>query len=182
MMALVMLSISAVAFENDPYSLDEAEVPVIYVLDESLGMEYLQEASVMGAVNDNYGVGTSNTAIFAGVARKLPFGVNYVYWRASRYEYVFAYGSDLKLNGTTFTADNVNVITYNTNVEPQSTFTLSTETNFSLSANNYLVWSSLGHYPSLDDGGGIYAKTSLAVLVGFGVFYFVSRIMRRCFS
>lgn len=177
-----MLSISAVGFDNDPYSIEEAEVPVIYVLDESVNMEYFPEIAALGAFNDNYGVGTSNTAIFAGVARKLPFGVNYVYWRASRYEFAFAYGSDLKLNGTTFTADNVNVITYNTNTEPQSTFTLSTQSNFSLSANNYMVWSNLGHYPSLDDGGDIYAKTTLAVLVGFGVFYLMSRIMRRCFG
>lgn len=176
-----MLSISVAAY--DVYSLDVVEdgASVLYV--ESSNMEYLPEASSYGSISDSYGVGTSNVSIFAGVARKLPFGVNYVYWREGQYEYCFAYGADLGLSGTTFSADNVDIITYITNsgYNRQATFTHSVESGFSLSAGNYLVWSNLGHYPTLEDGRDIIAETTLFVLVGFGVFYFVSRIVWRRF-
>lgn len=183
MTVAALLSINAVAFEV--YSLDDVEDGAVDLYVESPDLEYLpQIAALASSVTPDYGVGTSYTAIFAGVARKLPFGVNYVYWRASRYEYCFAYAADLALSGSTFRSDSVDIITYNTNssYSEQPTFTISHVSNFSLSAGTYLVWSSLGDYPTLEDGRDLFAETSLFVLVGFGVFYFVSRIMRRCFS
>lgn len=176
-----MLSINVAAFEV--YSLDYVEDGESVLYSESSNMEYLPQTASYGSISDSYGVGTSYTAIFAGVARKLPFGVNYVYWREGPYEYCFAYGADLDFSGTTFRADYVDVITYNTNssYNEQATFTVSSEYGFSLSAGNYLVWSNLGHYPTLEDGRDIIAETTLFVLVGFGIFYFIIRIVWRRF-
>lgn len=182
MTVAVLLSINAVAF--DPYIFDEAEVGQVELYDESSDLEYIPEVTSLGSsIDSEYGVGTSNTAIFSGLARKLPFGVNYVYWRASQYVYVFAYGRNLELSGSTFRADSVDTVTYNSRpgYDRQASYVHGSERNFSLSADDYLVWSNLGHYPTLDDGGDIYAKTTLAVLVGFGLFYLMSRIMQRCF-
>lgn len=155
------------------------------VYHEGVGMEYLSEATVMDAsIAPDYGVGTSNTAIFAGLARKLPYGVNYVYWREGRYTYAFAYGRDLELIGTTFRADSVDIVTYDTNsgYDRQASYVHSSESNFSLSAYDYLVWSNLGHYPTLEDGRDTVAQTTLFVVVGYGIFFLLSRIIWRRFG
>lgn len=155
------------------------------VFDESLGLEHFPEASVMGASpNPEYGVGTSYTEIFAGLARKLPYGVNYVYWREGRYTYVFAYGRDLELVGNTFRAARVDTVTYDTNsgYDRQASYVHSSQSNFSLSANDFLVWSNLGHYPTLEDGRDTVAQTMLFVVVGYGIYYLLSRIIWRRFG
>lgn len=183
MTVAALLSISAAAF--DPYIFDEAEVGEVDIYPESTDLEYIPEVTALGSsIDPELGVGTSNTAIFSGLARKLPFGVNYVYWRAGQYEYVFAYGRDLELSGTTFRANRIDTVTYNTRpgYDRQASFVHGSERNFSLSANDYLVWSNLGHYPTLEDGRDILAETTLFVLVGYGIFYLLSRIVWRCFS
>lgn len=155
------------------------------VYNESVGLEYLPENAVMAsAIAPDYGIGTSNTAIFAGLARKLPYGVNYVYWREGKTTYVFAYGRDLALVGTTFRADSVDIVTYDTNsgYDRQASYVHSSQSNFSLSANDYLVWSNLGHYPTLEDGRDNVAQTTLFVVVGYGIFYLLSRIIWRRFG
>ena len=180
---MVLLSTSVAAYENDVYSFEEVVSEDVY--DESLDMEYFpQDAPLAAAPNPEYGVGTSNTAIFAGLARKLPYGVNYVYWREDRYNYVFAYGRDLELVGTTFRADRVDTVTYNTNsgYDRQASYVHGSESNFSLPAHDYLVWSNLGHYPTLEDGRDTLAETTLFVLVGYGLFYLLSRIIWRRFG
>lgn len=155
------------------------------VYDEGSGLEHFPEDAVMAAApNPEYGVGTSYTEIFAGLARKLPYGVNYVYWREGRYTYVFAYGRDLELSGTTFRAARVDTVTYTTNsgYDRQASYVHGSESNFSLPAHDYLVWSNLGHYPTLEDGRDTIAQTTLFVLVGTGVFYLLSRIIWRRFG
>lgn len=180
---MALLSTSVAAYENDVYSFEEVVSEDVY--DEGFDLEYLPENAVMdAALNPEYGVGTSNTAIFSGLARKLPYGVNYVYWREDRYNYVFAYGRDLELVGTTFRAARVDTVTYNTNsgYDRQASYVHGSQSNFSLSAHDYLVWSNLGHYPTLDDGRDTLAQTTLFVLVGSGLFYLLSRIIWRRFG
>lgn len=155
------------------------------VYNESLDLEYIPQDAVMASsIAPDYGVGTSNTAIFAGLARKLPYGVNYVYWREGKSTYVFAYGRNLELVGTNFRADSVDTVTYNTNsgYDRQSSYVHGSESNFSLPAHDYLVWSNLGHYPTLEDGRSTVAQTTLFVVVGYGIFYLLSRIIWRCFG
>lgn len=122
------------------------------LLDESGSLEFIPQTSPLAAVNGDYGVGTSNTAIFSGVVSGLPLGVNYVYWREGRYEFCLAYGYNLALSGTTFSGSDVSVVTYNTYERDgqQPTFTSRVEPNFTLSANSWLVWSNLGNYPRLE--------------------------------
>lgn len=188
-MALLSTSVAASELgggsiiDNDYYFFEGVANENVY--DESVDMEYLPEDAAVGvAIDSGYGVGTSYTAIFAGLARKLPYGVNYVYWREGQSTYVFAYGRDLELSGTSFRADSVDTVTYTTNsgYYDQATYVHGSQSNFSLSAHNYLVWSNLGHYPTLEDGRDTFAQTTLFVLVGYGVFYLLSRIIWRRFG
>lgn len=122
------------------------------LLDEGGSLELDAQVAPLVAINSDYGVGTSNTAIFSGVVSGLPLGVNYVYWRDGRYEYCLAYGRDLALGGTTFSGSDISIVTYNTNTYDgqQATFTSRVESNFTLNANSWLVWSNLGDYPRLE--------------------------------
>ena len=118
-------------------------------------------------ISPSYGVGTSNISIFGPIASKLDYGVHYVYWRESQYEYCFAYSDSLMLNGTRFSASSATVVSYNTNssYQAQASFTVSTDTNFSLDAGDYLVWSDLGNYPVLYERGvEDYGKTACIIL------------------
>lgn len=183
MMAAVLLSTSALASKY--YELEEVgEIETDVLPIESLDLEYLPQATSMGSASIAYDVGTSYNQYFAGLVRKLPYGVNYVYWRESRYVYCLAYGRNLALSGTNFRADSCDIITYNRDPGPDEipTWVHSSVRNFSLSAGSVLVWSNLGHYPALDDGGNIYAQATLVLLVIFGLFYFVNRIMWRRFG
>lgn len=126
------------------------------------------------SIATDYGVGTSNIQIFAPVASKLPYGTNYVYWRAGQYQYCLAYSADMELSGSTFTAPEVTIITYTTSTgyNSQATFTADTDSNFTLNAGNYLVWSDLGDYPILYERGEVdYAKTACIILCSFGLYY-----------
>lgn len=107
------------------------------------------------AVPSDFGVGTSNINIFGPVVSKLPYGTHYVYWREGQYEYRLAYGESLEYDGSRFLGDSVEVVTYRTNTGygSQATFVYSAESNFTLSPGSYLVWSDLGHYPTLYERG-----------------------------
>lgn len=182
-MAVVLLSTSALA--SNYYELEEVgEIEADVLPIESVDLEYLPQAAPMGSASTAYDVGTSYNQYFAGLVRKLPYGVNYVYWRESRYVYRLAYGRNLALNGTHFSADGCDIITFNRDTynDEIPTWVHSTERNFDLAAGSVLVWSNLGHYPALDDGGNIYAQATLVLLVIFGLFYFVNRIMWRRFG
>ncbi len=137
------------------------------------GVEYLPEAAPLAAVNDSYGVGTSNVTIFSGIARKLPPDVNYVYWRDGRYDYRLAYGRDIVLDGSVFSAASpVVVVSYLTNssYSEQPVFSVVTDSSFHLNASNYLVYSNLGDYPCLDDGRDSNAQIiSMSCVVGLGL-------------
>lgn len=122
------------------------------LLDEGGSLEPDAEVTPLAVIDSDFGVGTSNTAIFSGIVSGLPFGVNYVYWREGRYEYCLAYGRDLALSGTTFGGSNVSVVTYNTYTYDgqQATLTSRVESDFTLNTNSWLVWSNLGDYPRLE--------------------------------
>lgn len=149
---------------------------------EGLSLEYLPEATPLGAISDSYGVGTSYVGIFAGIARKLPLNVNYVYWREGRYDYRLAYGRDIVLNGNVFSSSApVVVVSYvtNDNYSEQPVFSVGSDGNFRLNASNYLVYSNLGNYPCLEDGRDSNAQIiSLSCVVGLGLL-FVLRIFDR---
>lgn len=173
------------AVESDPVE----ETPVVEALEPPrevfIEVEGVRDGEpvtvVLSAANisTSYGVGTSNISIFGPIASKLPYGVSYVYWRDSQYEYCLAYSDSLVLNGTRFSADTATVVRYNTNsgYQTQATFTVSTDANFFLDARNYLVWSDLGDYPTLyERGTEDYAKTACVILASFGLYYLFERL------
>lgn len=181
-MILVGMSSTAVAVSDLP----EVEVLPDDLVTESVDLGAVSEDAVSPLAVGDYGVGTSYVEIFAGSAVKLPWGVNYVYWRDSQYVYRMVYGYDLSYSGGTFRGSDLEYIEYdvrgsgwNDNV-PQ--FTSGTDSSFSLSPGTALVWSNLGPYPTLTDGGGMYAQLAAFCLVGYGVFYLLRRIVWRCFG
>lgn len=151
---------------------------------EGFSLEYLPEATPLGAISDSYGVGTSYVGIFAGIARKLPLNVNYVYWREGRYDYCLAYGRDIVLNGNLFSSSApVVVVSYvtNDNYSEQPVFSVGFDSNFRLNASNYLVYSNLGDYPCLEDGRDSNAQiVSLSCVVGFGLLFLLRIFDRIC--
>lgn len=181
----MVLSSTAMAEEFDVSTEDYEFTDEVIILDvptESTDLEYLSEVSPLASIDDSYGVGTSNVSIFSGIVRKLPLTVNYVYWRESQYDYCLAYGSGLVLDGTDFTSDVVDVVTYTTSTgyQSQASFTLSTDSNFTLDASDHLVWSNLGHYPALEDGRDTVAQTvAISCVIAFGLF-FVMRVLNYC--
>ena len=135
--------------------------------------------SVLAGIDSEYGVGTSNTAIFAGVVSKLDYGQHYVYWREGQYLYCLAYSTSLSLAGSRFTADSVQVVQYRSysGYQSQATFSTYTDSNFSLDAGNYLVWSDLGDYPELyERGAQDYAQLACVILASFGLYYLFSQL------
>lgn len=105
------------------------------------------------SITSNYGVGTTNINLFGPLAAKLPYGTHYVYWRDGQYTYRLAYSPEISLSGNRFSSSSVTLVTYQTSTTSgsQATWTTSTDTNFSLNAGSYLVWSDLGDYPQLVD-------------------------------
>lgn len=134
----------------------------------------LADVEPLADISPGYGVGTSNLSIFQAVAKKLPYGVHYVYYRESQYEYCLAYSRDLVLSGSRFTAPTATVVTYRTYTggSSQPTYSVAEQSGFSLSAGNYLVWSDLGDYPTLyERGPEDYAKLTCVMLAAMQLFY-----------
>lgn len=181
MVAVLSNTVGAVEFDVpvQDYAFEEVEESVG---SEGFSVEYLPQATALAAIADGYGIGTSYVSIFSGIARKLPPDVNYVYWRDGRYDYCFAYGRDLVLNGTVFSAASpVVVVSYLTNssYSEQPVFSVGSDGNFRLNASNYLVYSNLGNYPCLEDGRDSIAQiVALSCVIGFGLL-FVLRIFDR---
>lgn len=147
---------------------EEFDVPVV-LSEDSVGD--IAAAVAEYAAADGYNLGTSYNSIFSGIAYKVPYGQNYVYWRDDQYSYKLAYG-DLILSGTEFTSEgDVTVIDYTTTSGYNSvySYTVSTESDFSLSAGSALVYSDLGPYPELYDrrGAKFDAVVGYAVVVAF---------------
>lgn len=136
------------------------------------------------SVTSDYGVGTSNINIFGPLAGKLPIGTHYVYWRDGQYTYRLAYSPEMSVSGTRFSSPSVILATYQTNTGygSQATWTVSQDTNFSLNAGNYLVWSDLGDYPQLVDRSVrdyVHAAViGIVVLFVFGLLRGLSRSIR----
>lgn len=120
---------------------------------------------------DGYNLGTTYQSIFAGVAYKVPFGQHYVYWRDGQYSYKFAYG-DISLEGTDFVGTgDITVCSYDstsTGYNSLYTWSTGTDSDFSLSASDALVYSDLGSYPDVFNRRGLFNET--AIMYGFACF------------
>ena len=163
-----------VPVEDDADSYDYEEDLSVMIEDSVLSVLSDEGIMVTADISSQYGLGTSNIEIFGAIASKLDYGVHYVYYRDGQYDYCLAYSDSLELSGTTFSGEDVTIVTYSTssNYNSQATFSVDEEANFSLSAGRYLVWSDLGDYPILyDRGAEDYAKTACIILASFGLYY-----------
>lgn len=134
-------------------------------------------------ISTQYGVGTTNTAIFSGVAEKLPFGTHYVYWREDQYTYALGYSESLELDGTVFTGEDVTIVRYESQSSYQTaaTFTESVTSSFELDALDFLVYSDLGSYPDLIERGEVvYEALACFMLGSFAVWCLLDRLVRAC--
>lgn len=145
-----------------------------------------REVAALSAVSSDYNLGTTNLTIFEGVVEKVPFGHHYVYWRDSEYRYCLAVGP-LTVSGTTFSsAEPVTVYTYeriysggNSHYE----WSVSTDNVFSLSCGSRLVYSDIGHYPTIA-GKEVsrYDAVTAYCAVGVVLFALFDRLRRSCFG
>ena len=132
-------------------------------------------------VPPDYGVGTSNINLFGPIVFKLPYGTHYVYWRSGQYVYQLAYGQSLSFEGGRFVGEAVELVTYRTYMGGgnQSTLVYSTESNFTLNPGNYVVWSDLGHYPTLYERGVLdYVQAACFGLAVCFVFWLIKSLFR----
>lgn len=94
-------------------------------------------------------ISTTITTYFDGVVSKLG-DVDYVLFRDTQYEYVFAYG-DLIYDSSTFDGDGtVQIIRYNAgSYNSSTTVSYSSDSDFQLTTAGYPIYSNLGMYPEL---------------------------------
>ena len=184
MILMLVLSISSVAAESEVSEVaepveTESSVDLIEMEVQDASGDVVRVAVPYASITPSYGVGTSYNSLFSGVVSGLPYGVHYVYYRDGRYDWCLAYSSELVLSGSVFTAPSVTLVTYNTatNYQDQPTYAVSTESDFRLSAGDYLVYSDLGSYPDLySREGDFYAQLISFILCSFGLFYLFLRL------
>ena len=144
------------------------------------------ELAALNAVVSDYNLGTTNLAIFEGVAEKVPFGQHYVYWRDSEYRYCLAVGP-LTVSGSTFSsAEPVTVYTYERHYssgDSYYTWSVSTDVSFSLSCGSRLVYSDIGGYPAIS-GREVnkYGAVTAYCAVGVVLFALFDRLRCSCFG
>lgn len=134
------------------------------VVEESVSEDHGIELYDIGGTTYDGSISTSYLAYFAGIADKLSYDQHYVLFRPDRYNYTFAYGSDIVLDGNYFSGDceYVNIYTYNT-----TSITTGSDT-LALSSSTGYVYSDLGMYPEISTGGsGLEYKTLLFFLAFF---------------
>lgn len=154
-------------------------------LEQDVNTLSMEVAALSAAVSD-YNLGTTNLTIFEGVVEKVPFGQHYVYWRDSEYRYCFAVGP-LTVSGTTFSsAEPVTVYTYERHYssgDSYYTWSVRTDDAFSLSCGSRLVYSDIGHYPTIagKEVSKYDAVTSYCA-VGVVLFALFDRLRRACFG
>lgn len=116
-------------------------------------------------------ISTTYVTYYKGIASKLGFRQHYVLWRASQYQYKFAYGDNLVWDGSRFTGD-VSVITYDT--YNSNGLSYSIDSTFVLNPGSYMVYSDLtDRYPQLVEGVRTYEVQAclfmLAIVFVFGI-------------
>ena len=156
---------------------DDSDGPSVAVGSESVLTEPSQEVSADAVQDDSIGLladyetdtdtnlGTTNTGIFAGLAYKVPFGQHYVYWRDSQYSYRFAYGDISLENGVFVGNDAITICSYESSASGYNTrYTWDswTDSDFSLTVGDSLVYSDLGNFPDLINRKGLQNETILS--------------------
>lgn len=93
------------------------------------------------------------------VSGKLP-GDSYVFFRSGQYSYDLIVSDNLKAESGVFVADSFTRYTWTTSSSYNSvpTYRVTIGSAFSLDSDDVMVYSNLGDYPSLENGGVIYGQ------------------------
>jgi len=111
-------------------------------------------------------VSSTFLTIFQGVVSKISPMSDYVFFRSDQYEYMLVVG-DITLESGTFETGSCTVYRILTNSSYNSSYSYSIreEADFSLTVQDALVYSNLGHYPDLRDQSAIYSFSVLLLLL-----------------
>lgn len=134
-----------------------------------MAMPLQAQASSHTVYNDG-NIGSSQLQIFRDLVNGLNINDNYVACRTGQYDYTL-YAGDIKNDGTLFTgaSTGTTVTAYNINTDRHNNYSsysykVTTENNFSLNAHDFIVYSNLGDYPSLEERSVLYEFSSLVIL------------------
>ena len=94
---------------------------------------------------------------FRDILAKCSYSDDYVAFRSGQYDYIMVVGDIEYKNGRFTSTDTLDLYKFSTNSSYNSNYylTVSTENNFSLDSNDYIVYSNLGYFPSLSERGEI---------------------------
>lgn len=118
-------------------------------------------------------ISTTYLTIFQDVVAKLRINDDYVFYRSGQYEYALIAG-DLNYNGNTIRLNDSGtkyVLTYQSNYGQDNYYhwEVSDISSFSLTLGDYLIYSNLGGYPTLEERETIYAFGTFFVLCVIGI-------------
>lgn len=110
-------------------------------------------------------ISTTYITIFRDIVGKIDLKDDYVFFRSGQYEYSLIAG-DLTFDGSTFNADEATQYVIVTNSSYNSSYEYSTGAirSWSLTPGTALIYSSLGHYPTLVERGDQYELSTLFML------------------
>ena len=109
---------------------------------------------------------------FSGIVDKLGFNEHYVAYRESQYVYVMAWGEGLEYNGVQFKGSALDYCRINTYTGSGSQPTVSYgKDTVNLSAGTAFVYSDLGNFAALTEGGTRVEFWAVLFAIGFTVVY-----------
>lgn len=152
------------------YSLENPmPVQIVEPVEEEYELEvYSLTGSYPGTISDTY------LSYFRGIVQKLNWKEHYVVYRSGQYSYTMVYGEEVALDGSRFTGTgNVVNIHRNTSSSSSDWYVSYSTDSIALSAGSLFVYSDLGDYPELKEGGTSLEFAALLFAVGFAVVYSV---------
>lgn len=124
--------------------------------------------SYPGTISDTY------LNYFRGIVQKLNFNEHYVVYRSGLYSYTMVYGEGVEYGESGFTGTGNVVTIYRDSSSYSSDWYVDYgEDSLSLDAGSLFVYSDLGSFPTLKEGGSALEFTTVLFAIGFAVVYSV---------
>ena len=145
----------------------------VYLVDEPLE-DYEVETYAVGSTYPGT-ISSSYLDYFTGIADKLSPSEHYVAYRSGQYEYTMAWGKELAYDGSRFRGDALNICRiYRENSNYNYDYLVEWFTDsVNMTPGGNFVYSDLGNYAALTEGGTGIEFTALLFAVGFAVVYSV---------
>lgn len=139
-------------------------------------------ASAYSAYNEG-NISTTYITIYRDISVKVSPFDDYVFSRTGQYEYIMAVG-DLTLSNNSFRSNGsvevYRITTGQNNYNSTYQYSITTESSFSLSAGNELVYSNLGSYPDLIERTAFYEISALLLMLVALCMYLIRSIFGFC--